>query len=188
MNTSIRFMRRQWRPWPRAARTGCAASAVAAAALLAAACGAGPASTGSGSTPSTASSPSALSWARCMRSHGIPAFPDPNGNGQVPQETAQQLGVSESRLQTAASACQRLDPKQLPAALTAQQEQDYLKAAVCMRSHGISDFPDPTFPDGRVSLNIPSSIDTSSPQFTRARQICDRLIPAGLPYSGSVGG
>jgi hypothetical protein len=48
-----------------------------------------------------------------------------------------------------------------------------------MRSHGITNFPDPTFPDNHFSLSIPSSIDTQSPQFTQVAQICTRLIPLG---------
>jgi hypothetical protein len=68
-------------------------------------------------------------------------------------------------------------------ALTAQEQQDYLKAAACMRSHGITDFPDPTFPGGRVNFSIPASIDTKSRQFTQAARTCTKLIPAGLPYS-----
>lgn len=56
-----------------------------------------------------------------------------------------------------------------------------------MRSHGISNFPDPTFSNGTVSFNEPSSIDTHSTQFTEAQQTCRKLIPSGLPYSGSAG-
>jgi hypothetical protein len=52
-----------------------------------------------------------------------------------------------------------------------------------MRSHGITNFPDPVFSDGNVNLPIPSSIDTHSTQFTQAAQTCTKLIPAGLPYS-----
>jgi hypothetical protein len=58
-----------------------------------------------------------------------------------------------------------------------------------MRSHGITSFPDPVFSSGGVSFPSPlSNIDTSSPQFIQARQTCQRLIPAGLPYSGSESG
>lgn len=184
MNDSIRVTRRSRHQRPSAARATAVITAITAAALLAAACSGSPAST-SGNKGGSASAPSALSLSRCMRSHGIPNFPDPNGSGQIPNETAQQLGVSDSRLHAAAGACQYLSPKQPPAALTAQDEQDYLRATACMRSHGIPNFPDPTFPGGHVNLNIPSSIDTSSQQFTRARQTCEKLIPAGLPYSGS---
>jgi hypothetical protein len=52
-----------------------------------------------------------------------------------------------------------------------------------MRSHGITNFPDPTFPGGHVQGAIPSSIDTKSRQFTQAAQTCAKLIPAGLPDS-----
>ncbi len=52
-----------------------------------------------------------------------------------------------------------------------------------MRSHGFTDFPDPAFSNGNVNLQIPSTIDTQSTQFTQAAQTCTKLIPAGLPYS-----
>jgi len=170
-------------------------------ALLTAACGgslssgSGPSSTGSGSSPTagrSASSPSALAFSRCMRSHGVPNFPDPppSFNGKFPGSSPRQLGVSVSRIRAVTGACQNLLPAvRGQAPLTAQEQQDYLRAAACMRSHGITSFPDPVFPGGGVSLpHIPSSIDTKSPQFTQARQICQRLIPAGLPYSGSGSG
>ena len=163
--------------------------------LLTAACGGSPSSTGSGDSPNAGGSagpPSALAFSRCMRSHGVPNFPDPppSFSGKFPGSSPQQLGVSESQIRAATVACRDLLPAvhgQAP--LTAQDQQDYLRAAACMRSHGITSFPDPVFSGGGVSLpRIPSSIDTSSPQFTRARQICQRLIPAGLPYSGRGSG
>ena len=87
---------------------------------------------------------------------------------------------------SATNACASLNPAgQGSPALTAQEQHDYLKVAACMRSHGIPNFPDPTFPGGRVDLSIPSSIDTRSRQFTQAAQTCTKLIPAGLPYSRS---
>ncbi len=56
-----------------------------------------------------------------------------------------------------------------------------------MRSHGVPNFPDPNFSGGNVSFPIPPSTDTHSTQFNEARQTCQKLIPAGLPYSGSEG-
>ena len=190
--------RRRWcraRP-PRAGVLAVTAGLV----LLTAACGGSPSSSGSPSSTGTggspnaggsASSPSALAFSRCMRAHGVPNFPDPppSFNGKFPGSSPQQLGVSESRIRAATGACQNLLPAvQGQAPLTAQDQQDYLRAATCMRSHGITNFPDPVFSGGGVSFTIPSSsIDTRSPQFTQARQTCQRLIPAGLPYSGSGG-
>lgn len=78
----------------------------------------GPASTGvaTGLTTTTgaaASSPSnggtdstgLLAYSSCVRSHGVPNFPDPTSSGGIPKETAQKLGVSQSQLEAAQSDC-----------------------------------------------------------------------------------
>jgi len=175
------------RPWPWRARVA-AVTVMAAAAVLAAACGGGPSSAGSGGSPNAGGSASsqALAYSRCVRSHGVPDFPDPDSSGQIPAEAKRALrAVSDSRAKAATYACRNLNPAgQASPTLTAHQQQDYLKAAACMRSHGITDFPDPTFPGGRVNLpTFPSSIDTKSRPFTQAAQTCIKLIPAGLPGS-----
>lgn len=157
---------------------------VMAAALLATACGGGPSSTGSGGSPSPGGS--ALAWIQCVHAHGVPNFPGPDSDGQIPKITSgQTVGVSDARFNAAQKACQRLWPYQAPPTLTDQEKQDYLKAAACMRSHGFASFPDPTFSGGRVSISIPPSIDSTSPRFNQAARTCTRVIPAGLPYSRS---
>ncbi|HJY68911.1 MAG TPA: hypothetical protein VJ254_19475, partial [Streptosporangiaceae bacterium] len=99
--------------------------------LLAAACGGSSSSTGSGGSANAgganaggsvggagSASSQLLPFARCMRSHGVPNFPDPSSNGKFP--TAQQLGVSSSQYQAAEGSCQSLLPSgtndQYPAA------------------------------------------------------------------------
>ena len=176
----------------RRARVAGVISVMVGAALLAAACGGSPSSTGSGGSPSTGGSANsqALAYSRCVRSHGVPGFPDPDSNGQIPNEAGVRAlrRLSDSRAMAATNACANLNPAgQGGPTLTAQEQQDYLQAAACMRSHGITNVPDPTFPGGRVNLSIPSSIDTKSRQFTQAAQTCTRLIPAGLPYSRPAG-
>ena len=169
---------------------------MAAAALLTAACGGSPSSTGSGSAPiASGGAPNAggsahtvtpLAFARCVRAHGVPNFPDPDSNGAFDKHVLSQLGVSGTRLRAAEAPCGDLAPVGQQAPLTAQQQQDYLRAAACMRAHGISAFPDPVFSGGGVRFPVPpAGVATSSPQFVQARQTCERLIPAGLPYSGS---
>ena len=179
-------MCRPRRAWPPpTARAAATIIATAALALLAA-CGSSSSSGDSSHAGGSTRSPSAVAYSACMRSHGVPSFPDPDSSGQIPKEAVIRAAreVSDSRLRAATQACESLNPAgQGSPTLTAQQQQDYLKAAACMRSHGISDFPDPTFPGGRVNLSIPSSIDTTSGQFTHAAQTCTKLIPAGLPYS-----
>lgn len=192
MNNSSGRGRGHRSPRLRRARAAAVITVMAAAAPLAAACGGSPSAAGSGGSPSAGGSvhsPSAVAYSRCVRAHGVPNFPDPDGSGQIPKEAvvsaAQQ--VSASRFQAATAACANLNPYQasgtLSHPLTAQEQQDYLRAAACMRSHGFPNFPDPTFSAGRVNVNIPSSIDTTSRQFTQAAQTCTKLIPAGLPYS-----
>jgi hypothetical protein len=52
--------------------------------------------------------------------------------------------------------------------------------ARCMRTHGVSDFPDPvvTTSPGQTSIKIRAvSKDSGSPQFTAAQQACQHLLP-----------
>jgi hypothetical protein len=63
--------------------------------------------------------------------------------------------------------------------------------AACMRSHGIPNFPDPTFSDNSVRFVAPPGMNATkgnSSQLLRAREICEMLIPAGLPYSKEAEG
>jgi hypothetical protein len=69
--------------------------------------------------------------------------------------------------------------------ITPADQAHYLRAAAWMRSHGFAEFPNPTFPNNRFTINIPSSIDTNSSRYTSAAATCVKLIPAGLPYSSS---
>jgi hypothetical protein len=175
--------------------------------LAVAACG-GPSTpsvdTGSTTTTSTATTvassssngsrqaPSLLAYASCMRSHGVPNFPDPTGKSGIPKPALVTAlkAVSSSQAQAASSDCKDLLPAgglsgQPVQTIPVQDQQDYLRAVACLRAHGITNFPDPVFSDGGVHFNIPPSINTNSTQFTQARLICAKLIPAGLPDSGS---
>ena len=57
-----------------------------------------------------------------------------------------------------------------------------------MRNHGIAGFPDPVFSGGNVNFSIPNGMNTNSARFRRAREICELLVPPGLPYSKSAEG
>jgi hypothetical protein len=65
---------------------------------------------------------------------------------------------------------------------TAAATQKAVKFAECMRSNGVSDFPDPG-PSGAFTIDAianGSSLDTSSPAFTQAITACKDLEPAGF--------
>jgi hypothetical protein len=143
-------------------------------ALLVAACGTSASSTGSDGSSNaggSASSPSAVGYSRCMRSHGVPNFPDPDSSGALPKVSAQLLGVSGSALQAAEEVCQRLYPKnggslvrslrqceetsECPQAMVQQVTTQLRKFAQCMRTHGVPNWPDPTIDSqGRPAVVI----------------------------------
>jgi hypothetical protein len=159
---------------------------VAAFSLLAAGCGGGSPGVASVTTStSPATTNGALAFARCLRSHGLPGWPDPDSSGHFDKATLRQLPYSESRVRAVEDGpCNHLlgGSSQGPT-ITPADRVDYLRAAGCMRSHGVPNFPDPTFQNGSVQTNIPSTIDQDSSQFKSAAASCTTLIPAGLPYS-----
>ena len=60
--------------------------------------------------------------------------------------------------------------------------QKAVKFARCMRSNGVSGFPDPGA-SGRLTIDAVangSSLDTSTPAFTHAISLCKALEPAGF--------
>lgn len=118
-----------------------------------------------------------LKFAGCMRSHGVD-FPNPDSHGTIVVSGT----VSQSPQYPAADqACRTLLPNGgIPtAAQRAQSLAQLLKVSVCMRAHGISDFPDPT-PDGiriPVRPGMPSDLDPNNPRFQAAEKACQRLQP-----------
>jgi hypothetical protein len=105
-------------------------------------------------------------------------------NGGFDKSKLVQLGVSPSRIQAIEeSSCHYVFQNAGQQTITPADQTDYLAAAACMRTHGFPNFPDPTFPNGGVRVDIPQAIDQSSRQFTSAATTCTKLIPAGLPYT-----
>jgi len=134
----------------------------------------------------------ALAFAGCMRTHGEPNFPEPVFHGRSASiDITPGSGVDPNSPQftAATTACKHLLPNDGKSpggsTITPADQADYLKGAACMRSHGFPDFPDPTFHDNTVSFTTTSNIDTNSSQYQSALSICQKLIPAGLPYSSS---
>jgi hypothetical protein len=162
----------------------CQATVVAtAAALLAAAC------SGGGSHPSGTATPGPDSvqrmdlFAECMRTHGEPDFyltsrvGSPNPSATVLSIMGYQvMGIDPQTAQFAAAmkSCKHLLPGGGGRPISQQQLNSIVKSAECMRAHGFPDYPDPErAPNGGVEeLPLPSSIDTSSPQFQAAERAC----------------
>jgi hypothetical protein len=119
-----------------------------------------------------------LKFAQCMRSHGVIDFPDPSSNGTIVVSGA----VSQSPQYAAADeTCRKLLPNGgIPtAAQRAQSLAQLLKVSVCMRAHGISDFPDPTSNGIHIPIRpgMPSGLDPDNPRFQAAEKACQRFQP-----------
>ncbi len=133
----------------------------------------------------------ALEFANCMRSHGVPNFPDPTVGGNGIQILGSSSGINPQSpaFQSAQTSCQHLLPGGGPGsgAPSAQAHDQLLRISECMRRHGISSFPDPKtgsppssltgynaiIGHGGYLLAIPSSIDMSSPAFKQAATTCN---------------
>jgi hypothetical protein len=161
---------------------------VAAVALLAAACGSS--SSSAASSASSPTYPQEVALAQCMRSHGLPDFPDPDpSTGGFSSSVLSTFDDSQG--QAAYSSCRHLLGDGAPSLARleqlAQQEQtarqkalpELLKLSQCVRSHGVPNFPDPT-PSG-LNLNG-TGINPSSPQFQAALKACQKAAP-GLHIS-----
>jgi hypothetical protein len=188
-------------------RAACAAAALLAAAAAIAGCGGGSpnvgvaslgshtssprsstsgSSAGAGERPGASPGSQAIAYAACMHEHGVPNFPEPQVSehgSEVNVKIAVPAGVGANpKFNSAQQACRKLLPGGGPgrqAALTPAQQEQYLKAAACIRAHGLPDFPDPTFSGGGVHIEH-LKINQSSPVFKTAVHDCESLIPGGV--------
>jgi hypothetical protein len=186
MSDSTRAIRRARQALPRPAEIAAAAVATTVLALLAVACGGSnsPRATGRGS-PGNSASASAVAYSACMRSHGVPNYPDPGSDGNLPKGNAQAFGVSDSQYQASERACKRLLPSSdttftaslnqclmtgdCPHAVVQRALTEGLRFAQCMRNHGVPNWPDPTVDSmGRPSFQTAAAgisiAATRSPQ------------------------
>ncbi|MGH2903840.1 MAG: hypothetical protein ACRDK7_09700 [Solirubrobacteraceae bacterium] len=165
---------------------------------------------GGGSSSSPESSASVqqkmVAYSQCMRTHGVPEFPEPtegkllvrrndhNGHASGPNPESAQF-------QAAQKVCAKLAPnggKPPSAAEQAKMQEKALKFSACMRSHGVPNFPDPEFHSGgggvQVRLGVkkggPGGLDPNSPQFQDAQKACFSIMggPKGGPGPGGPGG
>jgi hypothetical protein len=128
---------------------------------------------------------SALKFATCIRAHGVPGFPDPNAQGVFSMSGSAASIPQSAQFQRASKTCRSLLHLHVAPPSPAAQAKglaQLLKYSQCMRSHGITNFPDPTTAGGGVSLRVhagPGGVDPSSPIFQHAQKACASLQPGG---------
>lgn len=143
-----------------------------------------PPAAGSGA-PSAANNAKLVKYSECMRSHGVPDFPDPTGGRlllQFKKGSSSTLDPSSPQFKAAQQACKSLLPAGLGSGQSAspQVQAQALKFARCMRSHGVPGFPDPTFSGGGIRIQA-QGVNLNSPAAKRAQQACGSLLPGGAP-------
>jgi hypothetical protein len=121
-------------------------------------------------------------YSDCMRSHGVPNYPDPNTGGRVPQQTS---GISPDSpaYQSAQKACARLHPGGSAAtpSISGAQRAGMIANARCIRRHGVPSFPDPIFGSGgAIGVGVLPN-EGSSPAFKGAQKACEHV---GIPLPG----
>jgi hypothetical protein len=183
-----------------ARRRAAGLAVMASIALLTAACGGGSTTDGSGSPRSAGGASDAaklVAYAHCLTSHGVAGVSVGSGDtltinnatgqmtlsggGGIPPEVADQSPALES----AAKACNSLLPHggatRLGQPPSAQDLQQALKYAQCLRKHGVPNMPDPSS-NGQFAIGG-TGINTQSPQFEAAQQDCESEMPARLGFS-----
>jgi hypothetical protein len=169
------------------------AAALAGTALLAAACGESTAGTDTFAPGATYAQ--TLAFAKCMRANGVPNFPNPDRQGNFNPANPQVQAMDRNALME----CRSVLPN-AGTGLTIQQIQQIsqqnlsngVKAARCMRAHGIANFPDPVASsqgeDGGVSWQPLISaiqaglVSTSTPSYEAAFTACNgKGAGGGIP-------
>ena len=143
----------------------------------------------SGHKPSGSSHASSqLAFAECMRSHGVTGFPDPSGRGGI-NLAGTGINPFSPAFKAAQASCRKLLPGGGPGSrqATEQQKEQLVAISECMRSHGVTGFPDPTTKPptsaqgysiieglgSNLFLLVPSTINPNSPAFQRAAKACN---------------
>ena len=151
---------------------------MAAAALpLATGCGGSPAPSQDQSSKTPAQQ--AFAYARCIRAHGVPAFPDPQvtttpGSVGIRQGVPAAAGLSPA-FPAAQKACRGIVPAPQNGGSDDQgpHKQVLLAFAHCLRTHGVTGFPDPTA-SGQLSQEMISAagVDIHAQSFFNAAKAC----------------
>jgi hypothetical protein len=131
---------------------------------------------------------------QCIRAHGVPNYPDPPssggmhsvGNRNTVTVNGVKLDASPQKLQNAQQACAKYAPvgPAVSSSQLASIREAAVRAAVCMRAHGVPDFPDPSVTTGpgghglRISIGsgAGANLNPSSPAFKAAQAKCTKFV------------
>jgi len=128
-----------------------------------------------------------LTYARCMRAHGVAHFPD-----DLDYRDVAGIDPASPAFASAQTACRHLLPVKTPpaAAPSSRTEAKLLALSACLRTHGYPDMPDPRpnpppqggsaqadrysalFGEGDYWIGIPKDVDAHGAAFIHALHEC----------------
>lgn len=138
----------------------------------------------------------ALKFSNCMRANGLANFPDPSAGGGLNFQLGPGLNPQSPSFQSAQKACSKYEPGGGgPPTMSASERGRAVKFAQCMRTHGETDFPDPSLGAPSPSAGAPvialrgmffkltsgGGINPMSPAFKQAAAACGVRPPPGAP-------
>ena len=126
-----------------------------------------------------------VAYSQCMRAHGVANFPDPeivDGQVRAPRLAGTGIDTSSASFHAAGVACHSILPPSAAAAQPMSQadQAKWLAFAQCVRSHGVSGFPEPDFSSGGPKPYFDfngTGIDARSPTVAAAQQACQSIVP-----------
>ncbi|MFC6021579.1 hypothetical protein ACFP2T_36095 [Plantactinospora solaniradicis] len=125
-------------------------------------------------------------YAQCMRTNGIPNFPDPaDGRAQLPRE----IDPNSPTFRDAHEKCKQYAGNTQGGGGPQQDTwpvAEKLKYAQCMRQNGLPGFPDPD-ESGRMEFD-PTKIDPKSTAFKNAEKACADFQPENARPNNNGGG
>ena len=141
-------------------------------------------------TSAAAMEKDALEFSKCMRTHGVPEFPDPENGGRFVFNVTGGPNPDSPEFKAAQDACRRYMPDggNPTPEQSSKDKAQLLDLAKCMRSHGVTGFPDPTSrANGGWGFTITqTSLHVTSPTYQEAAQACQKSVPGagGVPCGG----
>lgn len=131
----------------------------------------------SGPPPSPALQRAQLKYSVCMRKHGEPAFPDPVNGGGYAGTDLRDIDQNSHAFVSATKDCSYLAKAAGMAPWTKAQWAAYdvmlLRITDCMRTHGITNFPDPKGGEKGGWLNPTTPINMDTTQYSKAAKACN---------------
>jgi hypothetical protein len=141
---------------------------------------------GGSTAKTTTSSPTpagqALAFAKCVRGHGVPNFPDPGTGATAPENTIggvaipSTINIQSPAFRAAWTACQpvlssRVSGQGKPP-ITASLKASLIAHAQCMRTRGVPSYPDPTFPASGGIAFTDAGTNPEAPVYKHAAAVC----------------